>query len=146
MNHKAISIALVLALIAGVSAWAEVSGRDVADKGVRKELTGSLVKVGDEWELKAKDGTYALHLGPLGAKAGETLKDGAQASVTGFVDGMDVAPIRLSSGGKTLDFWGEDRVPSWSGQGRGRNRVDSDRGPAEAGRNRRDDGRGRGRR
>ena len=127
--------ALVLALIAvPVSVFAESAfntadpdGRTVAEKGTKGSVSGILDYADSEWYLKAGDKTYDLHLGLFGhdEKTTASLKAGDKAHVEGFILDNHIAPISLSSNGKTYNFRAQDGRPLWSGQGSNRNAAGS---------------------
>jgi hypothetical protein len=130
MKHFTIIAVLVALLSAGtpaVSLWAaeSLSGRDIADRGSKVSLSGTLVEENGEWSLKTADRIYAVHLGnyTILYPKGINLKDGDSASVSGFLVGEDLSAIKLTSKGATYAFRQEDGTPLWAGRGNNRNEV-----------------------
>jgi len=118
-------IALFVALSAAATLWAadSLAGRDIVDQGLKATLSGTLVEENGEWSLRTVGKTYAVHLGNYSIlyPKGIGLKDGEQASVSGFLVGEDVSAISLASNGRTYTFREEDGTPLWAGRGNRRN-------------------------
>lgn len=102
----------------------ERTGRDVADVGTLKTLTGILASEGAEWYLDAAEGRYLLHLGNASyvEQIGLSLVAGEEAVVKGLVDNEEVSVVSLELGGKTFTLRSEDGRPAWAGGGRGAGR------------------------
>lgn len=102
----------------------ERTGRDVADVGTLKTLTGILASEGTEWYLEATEGRYLLHLGNASyvEQIGLAPEAGEEAVVKGIVDGDEVSVVSLELGGKTFTLRSEDGRPAWAGGGRGAGR------------------------
>jgi hypothetical protein len=96
------------------------TGRDVADAGTLRTLTGTLANDGTEWYLNTADGRYLLHLGNTAyvEQTGLVLEAGEAAEVKGIVDAGEVSVVSLRMGGETYTFRSEDGRPLWAG-GRG---------------------------
>jgi hypothetical protein len=121
-GQKILFSCIVLLLVAGIVSAEnrgthDVVGRDVASAGVRTVLTGNLEYTDGEWYLDSSGVLYTLHLGRYGDQADKEFKTGTYASVTGFVQGEDIAPIRVENGHAKIDFWTEERMPLWAGNG-----------------------------
>lgn len=116
-----VMIILMLLMFFGSQAvFAEaLKGRDYAARGALKTLNGSLIQIGDEWGLKVGGTAYEIHMGPIGFRdsKGIVLKDGATATVKGFVYGTDIAVATLETGGKSILLRGDDGRAAWSGTG-----------------------------
>lgn len=99
----------------------ERTGRDVADVGTLKTLTGILASEGTEWYLDAADGRYLLHLGNASyvEQIGLAPEAGEEAVVKGIVDGDEVSVVSLEVDGQTYALRAEDGRPLWAGGNRG---------------------------
>jgi rubrerythrin len=118
------TIILAAASIAAAPLAADtLYGRDIVDTGTKVTLSGILFKEAGEWSLKTADKTYAVHLGNYGViyPKGIGLRAGDQATVRGFLTGLDLSAVSLASGGATYEFRAEDGTPLWSGRGNRRN-------------------------
>jgi hypothetical protein len=118
------TIILAAATIAAAPLAADtLYGRDIVDTGTKVTLSGILFEEAGEWSLKTADKTYAVHLGNYGViyPKGIGLRAGDQATVRGFLTGLDLSAISLASGGATYEFRAEDGTPLWSGRGNRRN-------------------------
>lgn len=95
----------------------KLRGRDFARMGTMTSLSGTLVRIGDEWGLKAGGSVYEIHMGPeeYRTSQGVVLKDGAQANITGFVYGTDISVARLETGGSSILLRDETGRPAWAG-------------------------------
>ncbi|MBN1525076.1 MAG: hypothetical protein JW904_11365 [Spirochaetales bacterium] len=113
----------VLPLTMAAASPADVVGRDVADNGIEKTLSGTLKSEDGEWYLVSGGATYEVHLGRIGNDLNGGLKDGNAATINGFVLDNHIAPITVESAGKTLAVWTKDRIPSWAGNGDRKNEV-----------------------
>jgi hypothetical protein len=100
------------------------TGRDVADAGTLRTLSGTLANDGTEWYLNAADGRYLLHLGNTAyvEQTGLALEAGDAAVVKGLVDADEVSVVSLEINGETYTFRSEDGRPLWAGGGRGAGR------------------------
>jgi len=100
------------------------TGRDVADAGTMRTLSGTLTNEGTEWYLDAADGRYLLHLGNASyvEQTALVLEAGKAAVVKGLVDADEVSVVSLQMGGETYTFRSEDGRPLWAGGGRGAGR------------------------
>lgn len=134
----ALALALAPAGLAFAQEAEEPTGCEVVERGVRGSLTGTLVAEGDEWQLRVAGKLYDLHLGQFGHDGATTaaLKDGAEATVYGFIEGSHVSPVTLTSAGATIRFREEDGRPRWAGMRLGPNAVEpvdgaDPRGPAD---------------
>lgn len=130
MTGKSIKVlaALLLFLAAGSAALVfaqnsgaepeEINGNYVVSYGKPGQLTGTLKEEDGEWFLVDGEKVYALHLGMLGHDEVTTagMKEGAEASIRGFIYGSDVSPMVIVSEGKTYTFRAEDGRPLWSGR------------------------------
>jgi len=94
-----------------------LKGSDFARLGTMTALSGTLVRIGDEWGLKSVDTVYEIHMGPTEYRTsqGVVLKDGAQASVTGFVYGTDISVVMMETGGSSIQLRDETGRPAWAG-------------------------------
>ena len=117
-------IALIAIVAAGVFASDTVLGRDVARDGSPAVLAGSLVFDQEEWFLRTDEGTYELHMGPLGHDGSLPWSDGSGAVVKGFALPDHLAPISVETDDGTVEFWHESRYPLWAGDGARRNAVE----------------------
>ena len=127
MRARIIIVSSLLAILVTLGAVAdEVApvGRDVAREGNLMDVAGTLQYQDDEWYLEARGSVYELHMGVFGHEGGLPFSDGATAEVHGFVTPDHIAPIRIVSGGQTVEFWHPDRHPLWAGSGERRNAVD----------------------
>ena len=127
MRARIAIVSSLLAILVAVGVVADDSapvGRDVALEGSLTDVTGTLRYQDDEWYLNAGGSVYELHLGVFGHEVGLPFSDGATAEVNGFVTSDHFAPIRIASGGQTVEFWHPDRYPLWAGSGERRNAVD----------------------
>lgn len=111
-----------------------LSGRDIAERGTLKTLTGLLKEKDREWFLKTPEQEYELHLGNYEAiyPRGIELKEGTTAEVYGFVHGVSVAPVWVKNQNRTYKFRDKDGTPLWAGKGQGRNR-DAQKGSTQKG-------------
>jgi hypothetical protein len=102
----------------------ERTGRDVADGGTLRTLSGTLVTEDAEWYLDAADGRYLLHLGNTSyvEQTGLVLEASKAAVVKGIVDADEVSVVSLQMGAETYTFRSEDGRPLWAGGGRGAGR------------------------
>jgi hypothetical protein len=109
---------------AAVDPASDRTGRDVADAGTLRNLSGTLASDGTEWYLDALDGRYLLHLGNASyiGQTGLVLEAGKTAAVKGLVAADEVSVISLQVGGETYTFRSEDGRPLWAGGGRGAGR------------------------
>jgi len=122
----ALALALVPVGLAFTQEAEDPTGRQIVERGVRGSLTGTLVAEGDEWQLRVAGTLYDLHLGQLGHDGATTaaLKDGAEATVNGFIAGSHVSPLTLTSGDATIRLREEDGRPRWAGMRLGPNAVE----------------------
>ncbi|MFC1863086.1 DUF4405 domain-containing protein [Thermodesulfobacteriota bacterium] len=95
----------------------KLKGSDFARLGVMTSFSGTLVRIGDEWGLQSGGSVYEIHMGPevYRASEGVVLKDGAQASITGFAYGTDISVARLETGGRSILLRDETGRPAWAG-------------------------------
>jgi len=95
----------------------KLKGRDFARLGTMTSLSGTLVRIGDEWGLKAGDNVYEIHMGPgdYRASRGIVLMDGAPVSVTGFAYGADISVATLTTGDNSIVLRDETGRPVWAG-------------------------------
>ena len=102
----------------------ERTGRDIADAGTLRTLSGKLASDGTEWYLDSAEGRYLLHLGNTSyvEQTGLALEAGEPAVVKGIVDADEVSVISVDIDGKTFTFRSEDGRPLWAGGGRGAGR------------------------
>jgi hypothetical protein len=102
----------------------ERTGRDVADVGTLRTLSGTLAIEDAEWYLDSAEGRYLLHLGNTAyvERTGLVLEVGETAVVKGIVDADEVSVVSLEIGGKTFALRSEDGRPLWAGGGRGAGR------------------------
>lgn len=119
-------IALAAVVTTGVFAADELRGRDVARDGRLATVTGTLLYDQDEWFLDARGQTWELHMGPLGHDEALPFTDGVQATVRGFVLAEHIAPLWVTIGEQTFDFWHEARYPRWAGEGARMNAADEE--------------------
>lgn len=124
------------------------TGRDVADTGELKALSGELAEVDGEWYLEAADGRYLLHMGNQSfvEQTGIDLDEGEKVEVRGLVDGEEVSVVSMVSDGQTYAFRAEDGTPLWAGNGRGSaggGRTGASAGAQGSGRGGQGGGRGR---
>ena len=96
-----------------------LKGRDFVEIGKLENVTGNLVKLGDEWGLKVGEKIYEIHLGPEEYRAYQsfTLTDGEMAMVRGFIFNNDIAVATMETGGKSITLRYETGQPAWSGSG-----------------------------
>jgi hypothetical protein len=109
---------------AAIDPASDRTGRNVADAGTLRTLSGTLANEGTEWYLNAADGRYLLHLGNTSyvEQTGLVLEAGKAAVVKGFVDAEEVSVVSLQMGGETYTFRSEVGRPLWAGGGRGAGR------------------------
>jgi len=102
----------------------ERTGRDVADAGTLRTLSGTLASDDTEWYLDSADGRFLLHLGNTAyvEQTGLVLEAGETAVVRGIVDADEVSVVSLEIDGRTFAFRSEDGRPLWAGGGRGAGR------------------------
>jgi hypothetical protein len=102
----------------------ELKGRDLVELGTKTSVEGILKQNGHEWQLTSDGHTFDIHLGPEEYREGQgiTIEEGANASVTGFAVGADIAVCSLATSGRKIEFRDENGRPAWAGTGRGRNR------------------------
>jgi len=119
---KKISIAALLVFVISVltfsAGFAEMlKGRDFVRLGKIATLKGTLIEEGHEWNLRHENSIYALHLGPSDYRddKGIVLKDGENATISGFVHGKDMAVTMIETGGKSLTLRDETGRPAWAG-------------------------------
>jgi len=95
----------------------KLKGRDFARLGTMITISGTLVRIGDEWGLKSVDKVYEIHMGPRGYRTsqGVVLKDGAQAAIRGFVYGTDISVAMLQTEGGSILLRDETGRPAWAG-------------------------------
>jgi len=98
----------------------ELKGRDIVKIGKMTTLTGVLATDGHEWQVKAGDAVYDIHLGPsfYREEKGVELKEGETATVTGFLYKTDVAVSTIKLGETTYVLRDEKGHPAWAGSGR----------------------------
>jgi hypothetical protein len=96
-----------------------LKGRDIVRLGQTRTLAGTLIKKGEEWELKTEDAIYEIHMGPKMYRESNGLKltVGANAFVKGFVYENDIAVITIETEGSTVAFRDETGRPAWAGTG-----------------------------
>jgi hypothetical protein len=106
---------------AAVDPASDRTGRNVADAGTLRTLSGTLANDGTEWYLNAADGRYLLHLGNTSyvEQTGLVLEAGKAALVIGLVDADELSVVSLQMNGATYTFRSEDGRPLWAGGGRG---------------------------
>jgi len=96
-----------------------LKGRDFVRLGkmTMAPLSGTLLQKGDEWGLKVGDTEYDIHMGPIGymASKGLSLKDGAEATITGFISSTDVSVATIETGGSSIVLRDETGRPAWAG-------------------------------
>ena len=96
-----------------------LKGRDFVRLGKMPmaPLSGTLVQKGDEWGLKVGNTEYDIHMGPIGYRAskGFSLKDGAEAKITGFLYETDVSVTTMETGGSSIVLRDETGRPAWAG-------------------------------
>jgi hypothetical protein len=97
------------------------TGREVAETGELRGLSGELAQQDGEWYLEAAEGRYLLHLGNTAyvERTGIDLEAGEKIEVRGLVDGDEVSVVSIVADGKSYAFRSEDGVPLWAGNGRG---------------------------
>jgi len=97
------------------------TGRDVADSGTMRTITGTLSNDGTEWYLDTSNGRYLLHMGNAAflEQTGIALEAGHEALVKGLVDAEEVSVVSIQLDGQTYAFRSEDGWPLWAGNGRG---------------------------
>jgi len=130
-----ISGLLMITLTAGVFAES-LLGREVVEKGEVATLSGTLAADDGEWYLESGEGLVQIHLGNQAYldSIGLELTDGEKASVYGFLEGGNIAPITLTVGSDEYRLRDESGFPLWAGAGERRNaqndgrRDDSGRG------------------
>ena len=107
-----------------VAPASERTGRDVADAGTLRTISGTLSSDDAEWYLDTGDGRFLLHLGNTSyvEQTGLVLEAGETAVVRGIVDADEVSVVSLEIDGKTFAFRSEDGRPLWAGGGRGAGR------------------------
>ncbi|GAB6089955.1 hypothetical protein [Spirochaeta dissipatitropha] len=137
MNSKKLIFSALLIGMAAMqltAAEARPVGRETAADGARQSLEGSLSYQDAEWFLESGSELYQLLMGRYRHEKDLALTDGAQAVVDGFVHRNTIAPISIQSGGETMEFWGENRMPLWAGAGQRKNAVQSDSDEFQRGR------------
>jgi hypothetical protein len=100
------------------------TGRDIADIGTVRTLTGTLSNDGTEWYLDTSDRRFLLHMGNASyvEQTGIALEAGQEALVKGLVDAVEVSVVSIQLDGQTYAFRSEDGRPLWAGNGRGAGR------------------------
>jgi hypothetical protein len=95
----------------------KLKGRDFVQLGRVATLTGILEQHGDEWGLKVGTTSYEIHLGPADYRVhkGFVLKDGDQATISGFVYSTDIAVSTIETGGNSILLRDETGCPAWAG-------------------------------
>ena len=128
MRTRTMVMVIALGAIAAAGAFAEeeLRGRDVARDGRLATVSGVLRYDGSEWFLAANDGSFELHLGPFGHDESLPFTEGAEVIVRGFVLGEHIAPLWVTAGDETYDFWHEMRYPRWAGSGARMSAVDEE--------------------
>lgn len=125
------TVILAVAMLCGVAGAREgargdreLRGRDIVEIGKMATLTGVLSAEGQEWRITVAETVYNLHLGPsfYRAEKGIELKEGGAASVTGFLQGADMAVSTIRIGESTYVLRDENGRPAWAGRGRGQSR------------------------
>jgi hypothetical protein len=113
-------------LAAAAAAFAQPTGRDIAGSGRITTISGRLIEQDDELYLVTGDGKVLLHLGPEWYRDEIRFPARArgEATVEGYLDKLDMAPARVTFGGRTYAFRDSDGQPLWrgdprNGQGRG---------------------------
>ena len=119
---KKISIVVMLvfiisALTFSASLAETLKGRDFVRLGKIATLKGTLIEEGHEWSLRHENGVYDLHMGPGDYRddKGIVLKDGENATVSGFVHEKDVAVTVIETGGKSVTLRDKTGRPAWAG-------------------------------
>jgi hypothetical protein len=99
-----------------------LKGKDSVRLGEIETIRGNLVQKGDEWELRAGDVRYEIHMGPNHYRnaQGLVLKDGTDAVVTGFVNGTDLSVTAIEIGGQSVMLRDETGRPGWAGTSYGK--------------------------
>jgi len=97
----------------------ELRGRDIVQVGEMTTITGVLAANGHEWQLKAGETVYDIHLGPSSYREekGIELKDGETATMTGFLHKTDMAVSTIKLGEATYTLRDEKGHPAWAGRG-----------------------------
>jgi hypothetical protein len=106
---------------AAIDPASDRTGRDVADSGSMRTLTGTLSNDGVEWYLDTSDGRYLLHMGNAAfiEQTGIALEAGHEVLVKGLVDAEEMSVVSIKLDGQTYAFRSEDGRPLWAGNGRG---------------------------
>ena len=128
MTKKLMFVLFISVLSLGAYAH-DITGSELASRGDIITLEGTLKVVDSECYLVSGSGEYLLHLGPewYSEEIGFQEEDGQVVSVTGYVLGNDIAPVKISYGGKTFEFRNQDGIPLWSGRGRRQNAWQADK-------------------
>ena len=94
-----------------------LKGRDFVRLGTIATLNGTLVEAGHEWGLQHKDSLYDLHLGPSDYRDNKevVLKDGENATITGFIHERDIAVTVIKTRDKSVTLRDKTGQPAWAG-------------------------------
>lgn len=120
MKSKIILI-FTFILLASISVFSYMNGKDVIDKGNVSELTGVLTNDGSEWYLESSSKKMLIHLGPefYRDEMGLKLEENKSIDITGYVYEDEITPISVKYDGKEYIFRDNDGRPLWAGKGRG---------------------------
>lgn len=148
MKTKIFILVSIMAILGAGLFALDIKGSGIAASGTLETVSGKFSYDGSEWTLEttAKK-LYNIHFGnyTLVYPQGLGLKEGTEASVTGFVLNNDIAVTQITSGGSTYTLRDSTTGrPLWAGQGN-RKTCTSDENCADAinGRSRKGNG-GRG--
>jgi hypothetical protein len=115
---KVLWLVLIISAFTFSAGFSEtLKGRDYVSLGEMAALKGTLIEEGNEWSLRSEHGVYELHLGPSDYRddQGIVFKDGADATVSGFVHEKHVAVRVIETAGKSVTFRDEVGRPVWAG-------------------------------
>jgi hypothetical protein len=118
MKTKIILVFVVILLVT-ISVFADMKGKDVAEKGQVSDVSGVLSTENNEWYLNSSDKKMIIHLGPefYRDEIGLKLEENKKIEINGFVYQDEVTPITIKFDGKEYMFRDQYGRPGWAGRG-----------------------------
>lgn len=120
---------ITLLLLTGLSLYSNsYSGREIVDSGKKIEIHGDLKIIENELYLIDGNKEFQVHLGPeeYSKEIGFIKKAAAKVSFYGYILDTHLAPITLSIGDDTFEFWDPEGKPLWRGRSYSGKRGDRD--------------------
>jgi hypothetical protein len=128
MKTKIVVMFSIMAILGAGLFALDLTGTDIAKSGTLGTISGVLKSDGSEWmlETSAKK-LYNVHFGnyTLVYPEGLGLKEGNEATITGFMLNDDIAVSQIKTDGATYTLRDETTGrPAWAGMGNRKNEKD----------------------